>query len=189
VTAGYRPDDVTDIFVSHLHVHESGGLFDFPTARVHGLKSALEPSAPRLQRLLPEPNRWTVPQEAPRLLYDLRTYPFAFEELELTIVELPGSLDGHAGLLMPYHDGQLFHVGHAVQSLDELTLPLSTTRDAWSILAASKPFTDLETLTKLRRLYHKENLLFVSSGGGRAQLPSVRSSLPELPFLQSPIHG
>jgi glyoxylase-like metal-dependent hydrolase (beta-lactamase superfamily II) len=191
VMAGYHPDDVTDIFVSHLHVRHSGGLSDFPTARVHGLPHGIAPHSPRLARLLPEPTRWLEPHAIPRRFAGLSSYPLVFEDFEFSIVDLPGRFSGHAGLLMPYHDGHVFHVGGAVDSLAELTLPATTTRGVWSTLTSPQPFSDLLTVNRLRRIYQnpKSNLIFVSSTGDDSQLPSADASLPPLPLLKPNTDG
>jgi glyoxylase-like metal-dependent hydrolase (beta-lactamase superfamily II) len=189
VMTGYRPDDVTDIFVSHLHVHHTGGLHDFPKATVHGLRFALGRHEAPISRQLPDPSRWTEPQGAAQPIFGFPSYPILFEDIELRIVTLNGRYPGHAGLLIPYHDSYLFHVGCAVQSLEELTRPLTMPRDIWSTLASPAPFTELQTLTKLRRLYQYHDIRFISSFGAEAQLTSIGSTLPELRFLSSKTNG
>ncbi|MAR91379.1 MAG: hypothetical protein CML06_10960 [Pseudomonadales bacterium] len=46
---GYRPQDVTDILLTHMDLDHAGGLSDFPRARVHvfvdELEAALNPPA------------------------------------------------------------------------------------------------------------------------------------------------
>jgi hypothetical protein len=141
---------VTDIFVSHLSPGHSGGLFDFPDARLHGI--ALPPRA-RVHELMPAPERLQLPQGPGFFWHGLAAYRLQFEDLELYLVPLPGVFQAHAGIVIPTANGRLFHVGCALQSLTELRESRSFSSELRSALLTDKmPFSRLETRSQLRAI-------------------------------------
>jgi len=181
--AGYRPDDVSDIVVSRFHKQHSGGLHDFPTAKVHALPAAAMLGPEQLKRLLPDPARLTIPQGAANRKFGFNTYPIEFETLELSLVDLPSESPFHQGVLLPFGDGKLFHVGTAISGLDELDSEPTFGRDAWGVLTNDRPFSRLQTRLRLRSLYRNSqtNLTFVSSIGETHLLNATcRVNLPVL---------
>ena len=62
IAAGYRPEDVTDIVLTHLDLDHAGGLGDFPGAKVHVFADEL--AAARARASVLEKNRYVTAQWA-----------------------------------------------------------------------------------------------------------------------------
>jgi hypothetical protein len=150
--AGYNADDVTDIFVSHLHACHTGGLHDFPRARVHGLPDALGIDRNRIARLLPDPTRWVSPTSPPEPYRGLTSYVVNFEDQALRLIALPGPFPGHAGWLVPHETGWLWHLGALVESPEELSERSDSKRQVTHLFTDHRPFSRLESQQRARRI-------------------------------------
>jgi hypothetical protein len=141
--------------------------------------------------LIASTNLWQTPDAPIHHVYGFNAFSLPFEDLALSLVELPGRFRSHAGVLVPYEGGHVFHVGFAVNTLDALTGPLSNSDLLRSIVSSKTPFSELETLTKLRRLYRDPTarLLFVSSTGQPAQRRNLNHSISLLPILSADSDG
>ena len=134
---GHRPEDVTDIVLTHLDLDHAGGIGDFPGARVHvladELDAALHPApreraryvraqwahGPRWQRHEVAGEAWCgfgavgvleAPADDPVLLVPLR-----------------GHTRGHCGVAVPRPGGGwLLHAGDAYFSAGDLASPVTT---------------------------------------------------------------
>ena len=155
---GFRPEDVTDIVLTHADPDHAGGLADFPHARVH--LSAEELAAVGGGHLRYQPPQFAHrPKWAPlgpgaaRDWFGLRARPvplgFASEVL---LVELFGHTLGHCGVAVRQGDRWALHVGDAYF----LRVELSTDDHPVSAVAASRATDDpgrLASLEQVRRLH------------------------------------
>jgi glyoxylase-like metal-dependent hydrolase (beta-lactamase superfamily II) len=115
---GHRPEDVTDVVVTHLDLDHAGGLADFPAARVHVHEAELEAARHPAVR---DRARYVAAQWAhgPRW----QTHRVAGEEWEgfgavtllhddVLLVPLHGHSRGHCGVAVRRPDGGwLLHAG------------------------------------------------------------------------------
>ena len=121
---GYRPEDVTHIVLTHLHLEHTGGLPDFPQAMVHVTRAEVEAAMnPRgIRRLFYAPEhwrhgpRWRIHDDAPSGDW------FGFRAIEVAeidatgilLIPLPGHSPGHVGVAVETPAGWLFHCGDAL---------------------------------------------------------------------------
>lgn len=191
VAAGYRPEDVSDIFVSHLDPLHCGGIDDFPHARVHILPGTTHSDSRFRPRGGSSTQKFVENRAAQNRVFGFQTYSIEFEGVEFSLVELKGPFRHHAGLVIPYNDGHVFHVGFAVQCLTELKEPLSKLRNLPSILTSPLPFSQMETLSQLRRLYQHSNsrIIFVSNNGHLRELNRFNDNVPGLQPLNAEADG
>ncbi|WP_422723922.1 MBL fold metallo-hydrolase [Hyalangium rubrum] len=122
---GFKPEDVTDILLTHLDFDHAGGLDDFPWARVHLMDAEYQAAVAQktaLDRRRFRPRQWM--HEA-----NWVTYPtprggerwFGFESVrelsglppELLLVPLQGHTEGHAGIALQVDNRWLLHAGDA----------------------------------------------------------------------------
>ncbi len=127
---GFRPQDVTEILITHLDIDHAGGLADFPWARVH-LAQAEHTAAvvrpDRVERQRYRPAQWAhgphwvthgpggeswMSFEGVRPLGDLGP--------DVLRVPLPGHTRGHCGFALRTDSGWLLHAGDAILDRREL---------------------------------------------------------------------
>ena len=126
---GHRPEDVTDIVVTHLDLDHAGGLGDFPGARVHVLASEL--AAARARKSQGEKGRyrpvqwehgpsWVEHDTAEEDWFGFAATPVWPGSDDLVLVPLIGHTRGHVGVGVRRPGGGWFlHAGDAYFSHGE----------------------------------------------------------------------
>jgi glyoxylase-like metal-dependent hydrolase (beta-lactamase superfamily II) len=131
---GLDPEDVRDVVLTHLDVDHSGGLPDFPGARVHVFAREHDammrpPLRERTRYAIAAPHwahspRW-VPHEPGgdqwRGFESVRVLPGGDEDVLL--IPLPGHTVGHSGVAARRGEGWLLHCGDAFFHRDEVATP------------------------------------------------------------------
>ncbi len=131
---GYQASDVKHIVMTHLDVDHTGGLADFPKARVHVHAKEFHASQTRLNwmsKMRYKPEHW---QHNPEwILHQMNGGDkwFGFDAStilanmsDLLLIRLKGHSEGHIGVAVKLNDGPtpkwLFHTGDAFMSPLEL---------------------------------------------------------------------
>ncbi|GAB4573113.1 MAG: MBL fold metallo-hydrolase [Anaerolineae bacterium] len=120
---GYTPEDVRHIVLTHCHMDHTGGLPDFPRARVHifaeeyaGVvrpRDVVEWGTFRREHFAHGPD-WTVHGLEGDRWFDFDcTRPVDLGSTRFCLVPLPGHSRGHCGVALQTPDGWLFHCGDA----------------------------------------------------------------------------
>lgn len=125
VQLGYAPEDVRHIVLTHMHSDHSGGLPDFPWAKVHVFAREYEAAKnPRplsfLDRVGIEPAhwahtpQWVIHQAQYKSWLGLDCMPIiGSEESGILLVPLHGHTPGHCGVAVAGDDHWLLHCGDA----------------------------------------------------------------------------
>jgi glyoxylase-like metal-dependent hydrolase (beta-lactamase superfamily II) len=127
---GLRPQDVSDILITHLDMDHAGGLADFPHARVHIAaaehRAATQPPT-RAERKRYRPQQWAHGPSwvthggggEPWMGFE-GVKPLPGLGPDILRVPLPGHTRGHCGYAVRGERGWLLHAGDAIMDRREL---------------------------------------------------------------------
>ena len=119
---GFSPNDVTDIFPTHLDLDHAGGLSDFPQAKVHiyqpELKSALQPRlkdrARYRQSQFEHQPKWQTYENPNEDWFGLNAFDCSEHfDYPIKMVPLTGHTFGHVGIAVKTEKEWLLHCGDA----------------------------------------------------------------------------
>lgn len=168
---GYCPEDVTDLFPTHLDLDHAGGFSDFPQAKVHvyqpELQQILHPTWKdklrfRLNQFKPQPN-WKIYSEMNSQWFGLPAISLKNElNLNLFIIPLIGHTKGHVGVAIQQDSGKwLLHCGDAYYHHSQLNgtekMPIGLNFFEKMVQAIPKErIKSLNTLKKLKTEHGQE---------------------------------
>jgi glyoxylase-like metal-dependent hydrolase (beta-lactamase superfamily II) len=119
---GWKPEDVQDIILSHLHFDHAGGLPDFPNARVHFYRpeyAAMSKPHSLVERMaynkpdITHNPKWVFYEDLDSKWYDFEAIRLDFK-LEMYLIPLTGHTRGHCGVAIRDGGGWLFHAADAL---------------------------------------------------------------------------
>ena len=163
---GFSARDVRHIVLTHLDFDHSGGIVDFPAARVHVMAEELRSAGGPLRGLVARqryrPANWEQ-------VDDWRTYAaqrgepwHGFEAVrdldglppEFLMIPLPGHTLGHAGIAVETANGWLLHAGDAFLHQSQLAQPPSMPLglSVYHRIMATDPGAARQNLARLREL-------------------------------------
>lgn len=127
---GFSPDDVTDIFPTHLDLDHAGGLADFPQARVHiyqpELDAALDPHLKdkfryRKAHFQHHP-KWQIHHDPQQQWFGLDAFNCSsYFDADIWMVPLTGHTLGHVGIAIKQQENWLLHCGDAYFHRSQIT--------------------------------------------------------------------
>jgi glyoxylase-like metal-dependent hydrolase (beta-lactamase superfamily II) len=118
---GFRPEDVKDVVLSHMHFDHCGGLPDFPWARVHVHRREQEAFIGRhgrwtdlayIPRHIEHRPEFALYEDSDGTWYDFEAIRLPFSP-EMWLVPLFGHSSGHCGIAVKRKDGWFFNAADA----------------------------------------------------------------------------
>lgn len=117
---GIRPDQVTDIILTHLDNDHAGGLHDFPDATVHASQEELDsydstrPRGPYKAYQISHHTKFETYTRSGETWFDLEARSLKLPgDLEAKLVPLPGHTLGHCGVAYREEGKWSLHAGDA----------------------------------------------------------------------------
>jgi glyoxylase-like metal-dependent hydrolase (beta-lactamase superfamily II) len=127
VRLGYKPEDVRNIVLTHMHFDHCGGLPDFPWAKVHVHRREHEAFLERprqfadlayVHRHIAHGPDWIFYDDGAGKWFDFDAIRLPFEP-EMWLLPLPGHTRGQCGVVIKVPDGWLFQTSDAAALFNE----------------------------------------------------------------------
>jgi glyoxylase-like metal-dependent hydrolase (beta-lactamase superfamily II) len=130
---GYNPENVKHILMTHMHIDHTGGLPDFPGAKIHLIENeydAIQNPISLIEKLFYIKSHWSHQPEwevhklTGETFYDFEcTNPFDLGGVEFRFIPLFGHSRGHSGVLIKASETEwILHCGDAYVSYDLINL-------------------------------------------------------------------
>lgn len=180
---GYSPEDVRHIVLTHLDLDHTGGIADFPQAKVH--VHADEYAAAMARRTTGERSRYVPAQWAHHP--DWATYGtqegerwFGFDAVrqldglppEILLIPLAGHTRGHSGVAVAQEEGWLLHAGDAYFFHGEVNAQPSRGTPGLDLFQSAVEVNRTKRLDNQRRLH-----ALAAAERGRIQVFSAHDPL------------
>jgi glyoxylase-like metal-dependent hydrolase (beta-lactamase superfamily II) len=174
---GFKPEDIRQIVMTHLHLDHVGGVADFPWAEIHVLKTEFESAInPRklswvdrigyVREHLGSSTNWILHSHQGDEWFGLKCVPL-IKELSHNILLIPlrGHSQGHCGVAVETENGWLLHCGDAY--VRQMQIDVDEPQDPFPFFVRPLsrimfPLNSIERVRKLRREHGEQIRLFSS---------------------------
>ncbi|WOE43174.1 MBL fold metallo-hydrolase [Acinetobacter chinensis] len=166
---GYKPEDVTDLFPTHLDLDHAGGFSDFPQAKVHIYKPELDqilyPSFKdkirfRKNQFTPSPH-WKTYEQTDSVWFGLEAISLKNQlGINLFMIPLTGHTKGHTGIAIQQDSGKwLLHCGDAYYHHSQLDADnrMPSGLRLFEKLVQAVPAQRIKNLNTLKQLKRKHS--------------------------------
>ena len=128
---GFKPGDVKNIILTHMHFDHCGGLPDFPHARVHVHRKEYEAfitktgflSAAYVRRHIAHKPDWVFYDDMGEKWFDFNAIRINGFEPEMWYIPMPYHTAGMSGVAIKTEGGWHFHCGDAAADFRRNDLP------------------------------------------------------------------
>lgn len=174
---GFKPEDIRQIIMTHLHLDHAGGVIDFPWAEVHVLETEFKSAnKPRMLSLVDRigyarehigsRTNWVLHSPQGENWFGINSVRVLEDSsLNILLIPLEGHSQGHCGVAVETEEGWLLHCGDAY--VRDMQIDLDAPQDPFPIwirpLARQMfPADAIERIRDLRREHGTKITMFSS---------------------------